>query len=275
MGLAPPPSPRRTQLADFLRTRRAAIPPDEPSARRRTPGLRREEVAARAGVGLSWYTWLEQGRDVSPSAPVLQAIARALELGPAEEDYLFLLTGVLRPDPLGAATVEPDEETRELVGALAPHIAFVLNPRFDVVAHNRGAELILGDLLAEPPERRNLLRWLFGRESDWDGMRDGWAETARANLLDFRAEYVRHLDDPSYVDLVAELEAGSRTFRPWWAEHGVRTTEPARKRIVHKRLGPLNLLLIQSQPAHQPALRLRVLVPTDDRTREVLAAATR
>ena len=276
MGPAPTPS-RRTQLADFLRAKRAAISPADiglpANGHRRTPGLRREEVAQRAGVGLSWYTWLEQARDITPSAQVLLALSRALELSPPEQAHLFVLAGVaLQPEP-GQPDSDVDEQTATLVHALLPHIAYVLSPRFDVLVHNRAAEVIMSDLVARPPHRRNLLLWLFDGQTDWGGGGPEWEATARANLLDFRTEYDRHPDDPSYQRLVDELTGRSELLRDWWAEHGVQPPEPVRKLIRHATLGPLNLLQSQSCLAHKPSLRLRMLVPADDRTRRLLAGA--
>ena len=277
VGPGPPPaaeaaSARRAELADFLRSRRAAVDPAtlgiEVGSRRRTPGLRREEVAQRAGVGLSWYTWLEQGRDVTPSAHVLQALGRALDLTPTELDHLYVLAGAGGPRP-----PEPvvDEATLALVEALSPYIAYVLDPCFDVVAHNRPTELIMPGLVTAPPGRRNLLRWLFAPETGW--RERAWEATARANLRDFRAEYARHPADPRYATLVAELSAASAHFRDWWAAHDVQALEPTHKHIPHPTLGTLHLLQSQSRPTHQPALRLRILVPADPTTRATLAAA--
>lgn len=282
MGLAPTPSvkaSRRTQLADFLKAKRAAISPADiglpEGGHRRTPGLRREEVAQRAGVGLSWYTWLEQARDITPSAQVLLALSRALELSPPEQAHLFLLAGVAGPEEPGLAEDEADEETAALVHALRPHIAYVLSPRFDVLVYNRAAEIIMADLISRPPHRRNLLLWLFDGQTDWGGRSQEWEATARANLMDFRTEYARHPDDPSYQRLVDELTGSSEVLRGWWAEHAVQAPEPVRKRIRHATLGPLNLLQSQSCLAHRPSLRLRMLVPADDRTRRILASADR
>ncbi|WP_432840479.1 hypothetical protein [Dactylosporangium sp. CA-092794] len=122
----------------------------------------------------------------------------------------------------------------------------------------------MGDLLTRPPRERNLLRWFF--DSSWDRGHESWAPTARANLQDFRTEYARHLDDPAYAALVDELTGRSETFRAWWDEHHVQVLEPAHKRIVHRRLGRLSLLATQTRPAHQPWLRLRILVAADERT---------
>jgi transcriptional regulator with XRE-family HTH domain len=270
VGPAPPPSAvRRQELADFLRTRRAAVRPADigladDGRRRRTPGLRREEVAQHAGVGVSWYTWLEQGRDVTPSPQVVDALARALRLTPAEHAHLFQLAGLSRP--AGDFPRAAPAELAEIVGGLLPHPAYLLGPRLDVLAHNAAAALVLHDLVAAP--RPNLLWWLFA--TDWSGV-DGWAETARANLADFRAEYARRPGEPSFADLVAALSAESATFREWWAAHDVRAMEPARKTIRHARLGALVVHQLQSVPAGHPELRLRILVPADDATRAALA----
>lgn len=273
MGLSPPPSARRSELADFLRTRRAALRPEDVGltpgdGRRRTPGLRREEVAQRSGVGLSWYTWLEQGRDVSPSAQVLLALARALELSPSERAHLFTLAGVAAPAPAETGPVSVDADTAALVRGLLPHIAFVLGPRFDVLAHNAAAGLIMSDLVLRP--RPNVLRWLFAGDG-WGGA--AWENTARANLGDFRTEFAQHPGDPAYVSLVDELSAGSPRFREWWAGHDVQAMEPAAKHIDHRDLGPLRLLSAQTRPAHAPWLRLRILVPADKATRNTIATA--
>jgi transcriptional regulator with XRE-family HTH domain len=277
VGLRPPPSEaRRAELADFLRTRRAALQPADVGlatpggGRRRTPGLRREEVAQRSGVGLSWYTWLEQGRDVSPSDQVLLALSRALELSPSEREHLFLLAGVAPPGPADGPV---DDETAALVEGLLPHLAFVLGPRFDVLVANRAAQIIMSGLVSGPPDERNMLLWVFG--DGWDQDSPAWRQTAQANLLDFRAEFARHPGDPAFVALVDRLTASSATFREWWARHDVQVLEPALKEINHRDLGPLRLLASQSRPTHAPWLRLRILVPADDRTRNAVASALR
>jgi transcriptional regulator with XRE-family HTH domain len=282
MGPAPPPSSgssaaaRRAQLAGFLKARRAAITPADVSlpvsGPRRTPGLRREEVAQRAGVGLSWYTWLEQARDITPSAQVLLALSRALELSAPEQAHLFLLAGVAGPEGPDRPENEVDEQTAALVHALLPHIAYVLSPRFDVLAHNRGAEIIMSDLFTAPPPQRNMLMYMFDGRVSWSQSAE-WEATARANLLDFRTEYDRHPDDRAYQQLIDDLSRRSDALRGWWAEHQVQVPEPVRKTILHATLGPLHLLQSQARLANQPSLRLRLLVPEDGRTRRVLAEA--
>src|SRR3954451_10846910 len=135
LGLAPPPT-RRDELADFLRLHREAISPASvglpASGRRRRPALRREELAGRAGVGLSWYTWLEQGRDITPSASVLDALARVLDLDGAERRHLFHLAGVPLPPRAEPYPHEAPEELAVVVAGLEPNPAYLLGPRTDV-----------------------------------------------------------------------------------------------------------------------------------------------
>jgi transcriptional regulator with XRE-family HTH domain len=245
----------------------------EAGLRRRTPGLRREEVAARAAVGVSWYTWLEQGRAVTPSVQVLEALGRALLLSPSEREHLFLLAGLAVPVAPGLIGVPLDDDTVVMVAGLAPHPAYVLGPRFDVLAHNQPAELILDDLLTWPPGRRNLLRWLFQREKDWVGMESTWRRTAHANLLDFRREYAGRENDPEFAELVDDLIRSSESFRSWWADHDVLALTSTVKQIPHRRVGPLRLRQLQSRPEHRPELRLRILVPDDDATRQALTGS--
>src|SRR5919198_2662167 len=144
LGLAPPPSTaRRTELADFLKHRRGLVTPDsvglEANGRRRTPGLRREEVAQLASVGLSWYTWLEQGRDIKPSAQVLDALARVLRLDGAERAHLFHLARVELPLPGEDYPREAPTELAAIVDELVPNPAYLIGPRTDVLAWNRAA----------------------------------------------------------------------------------------------------------------------------------------
>jgi transcriptional regulator with XRE-family HTH domain len=229
-------------------------------------------VAQLAGVGLSWYTWLEQGRDITPSAQVLLALSRTLHLSRSEQNHLFLLAEVAQPDSPGPSEAEVDEQTVALVNALEPHIAYVLSPRFDVLAHNRGAEMIMSDLFTAPPPQRNMLMYMFDGRVNWSRSAE-WEATARANLLDFRTEYDRHPDDPAYQQLIDDLSRRSDALRDWWAGHEVQAPEPVRKTIMHATLGPLHLLQSQARLTNQPSLRLRMLVPEDGRTRRVLAEA--
>jgi transcriptional regulator with XRE-family HTH domain len=271
MGVAPPRSDvRRDELADFLRTRRAAVTPEQvglpTGGRRRTPGLRREELAQLAGVGLSWYTWLEQGRDVRPSAQVLDALARALALDAAERAHLFHLARVELPLPEADYPREAPPELAVLVAALDPHPAWLINPRTDVLAWNRAATVAIADFDAMPPDRRNLLWWLFTNLRD----DDGWETTARNTLARFRAEHARRAGDPSFTELIDELTASSAHFAAWWTAHEVLEEQVGTKTAR----GGYRLHHLQTIPTSHPDLRLTLYAPADDATREALARAT-
>jgi PAS domain-containing protein len=272
VGLAPPPSEaRRAELVDFLRQRRAQVAPEsagiEPNGRRRTPGLRREEVAQLAGVGLSWYTWLEQGRDIKPSAQVLDALARVLELDAGERAHLFHLARVELPLSDAGYQHDAPPKLRALVDALVPHPAYLLDPRTDVLAWNKAAEGLLGVPAAAPDGRPNLLWWLF-TSSERRGTQ--WDDTARATLARFRAEHARRIGDPAFARLIDALERESERFRALWPEHEIRTGHLGVKQIDHPKLGALRLYHLQSIPTEDPDLRLTQFAPADDATRAAL-----
>ena len=275
MGAAPPPSARHAELTDFLRTRRAQVTPEqvglEANGRRRTPGLRREEVAQLAGVGLSWYTWLEQGRDIHPSAHVLDAIARVLALDAAERAHLFHLARVELPLPEGDYPRQASPELRAIVAGLVPHPAFVTGPRADLLAWNRPAVAVFTDFGAMPPEGRNLLRWLFADPAR-DHTAATWEDTAKHTLARFRAQHARRPDDPSFAALIEELSAASPEFRAWWPRHEVVAEQAGTKTIEGHALGTLRLHHLQSTPTSDPELRLTMYVPADAETRRILAS---
>jgi transcriptional regulator with XRE-family HTH domain len=273
VGAAPPPSARRVELTEFLRSRRARVTPEQVglqvNGRRRTPGLRREEVAQLAGVGLSWYTWLEQGRDIHPSAQVLDAIARVLALDAAERAHLFHLARVELPLPGGDYPREASPELHAIVAGLVPHPAFVTGPRTDVLAWNAPAVHILRDFGSVPIERRNLLWWLFADPTS-DRSSPAWEETAKHTLARFRAQHARRPDDPSFAALIAELSEASVEFRTWWPRHEVVTEQAGTKTIERPELGTLRLHHLQSTPTSDPELRLTIYVPADPETRRKL-----
>jgi len=179
-------APRRTRRV--LRHRREQTSPEsvglKGGGRRRTPGLRREEVSQLAGVGLSWYTWLEQGRDVTPSSGVIDALARVFDLGPHERAHLFHLAGASLPLPAGDYPTEAPPELRDVVIGLEPNPAYLLGPRADVLVWNAAAARFLGEPSRAPDGVRNILWWMF---TDRAPHGPTWDETARNTLARFRA----------------------------------------------------------------------------------------
>lgn len=268
MGVAPPPS-RHAELGEFLRLHRERRTPASvglvPEGRRRTPGLRREEVSQLAGVGLSWYTWLEQGRDVTPSPGVVDALARVLDLTTAERAHLFHLAGVPVPTAEGAYPQTAPPDLAAIVEGLLPSPAYLIGPRTDVLAWNAGATRIMGEPTAAPDGTPNMLWWMFTREDRITN--STWTTTVRQTLARFRAEHARRHGDPAFEALVAALHEESAWFRELWPRHEVLAAQLGTKVLDHPELGRLEIHHLQSIPTSDPDLRLAQYVPGDDATR--------
>lgn len=213
----------RNELAAFLRTRRERLSPDEfglpSSGRRRTPGLRREEVAALSGVGLTWYTWLEQGRDIGVSANFLDNLARVLKLDATERRHLFLLAHERPPAEPGKTWCVVPPLVQRLMHDLAPHAAYVLNLRWDVLAFNAAADDLFGFALHEPA-RRNLLWLLFTDPLLHERLSD-WNKQAPQMLSSFRRDFAKAAQEADIRELVDELEKVSPEFKQWWRQQEV------------------------------------------------------
>ena len=223
-------------LAQFLRARRARLDPADlglpVNGRRRTPGLRREEVAALAGLSVEYLTRLEQGRSSRPSTEVLDALARALRLDRAAHGHLRLLAGVAPPPSTGEPDVRPG--LLAAVDALAPSPAYLLTPRLDVVAATPAARALLGPVGEEPVP--NFPRWFF-LDPRSRTFHPDWATDA-ANCTAFLRSAVRpDYDDPALDALVAELTAASTDFRRWWDDYSVQPCSTGTKRFDHPVVG--------------------------------------
>ncbi|MGH6879945.1 MAG: helix-turn-helix transcriptional regulator [Hypericibacter sp.] len=236
------PSPELT-LGGFLRDRRERLSPGsgaEGLGRRRTPGLRREEVATRAGVSVTWYTWLEQGRGGPPSDEVLERLARALELDAAGREVLFLLAQN-RPPPLHPAPPPPVAPAlQRVLDALGTSPAIVKTPTWDIVAWNAAAAAVLADYAALPVPERNVLRLLFGTRAAHAKLPD-WEENARFAISVFRLDVARAGGSAEALALAAELQAASADFRRLWVENDLRSHWGGLKRLHHPLAGLLSL----------------------------------
>ncbi|MCM2570654.1 helix-turn-helix transcriptional regulator [Achromobacter xylosoxidans] len=213
----------RDDLAEFLRLRRERLSPAAvglpAGGRRRTPGLRREEVAALAGVGLAWYTWFEQGRNISVSATFLENLARVLKLDAAERRHLYLLAHQRPPAEPGRTWCTVPPQVRRLMDDLPTRPAYILNLRWDVVVWNAAAERVFG-FGAQPAGRRNLLWMLFVDPAMRELFVD-WAAQAPAMLSTFRRDFASASGAPDITELVDELERVAPDFKAWWREHDV------------------------------------------------------
>ncbi|WP_083467858.1 helix-turn-helix transcriptional regulator [Methylobacterium tarhaniae] len=259
------PVDQRRLLGAFLRTRREALapaslghPPGAP-ARRRTPGLRREEVAQLSGLSTTWYTWVEQGRDIALSAAALARLADALRLNPAERAYLFELTRRRDPAAPAAATV-PATAPPELLDALgaltAP--AYLLDRLWRARGWNEAAGRLFAPWFdsGEPC----LLRFVFLHEAARRFIQD-WEDRARRLLAEFRADTGHNPDDPAMDDLIRDLRRSSAEFAMFWNDHAVLAREGGLRMFDHPDDGRVCFEQVTLVPATQPDHKLVVLLP--------------
>lgn len=264
---------RRTELADFLRTRRERLTPDDvglPSGgRRRTPGLRREEVALLAGVGVTWYTWLEQGRDINASVQVLEAIARTLRMDSQERWHLFQLAGVTIVPPPSRCPGLPDGG-QDVLDQLDPFPAAIVSARYDLLGYNRAYNRMMGDLDAVEPGERNTL-WLFFTHPYMQGLCIGNRETAAAHLVGtMRASMAQHVDDPLWTGLVQRLREASEEFDAIWRRHDVVDRALPLKDFTSP-VGDLHLQVTRFEVGEHGDARMMVYSPRDAGTRARLS----
>jgi transcriptional regulator with XRE-family HTH domain len=235
----------RTELATFLRSRRERLRPSDvglptgAGSQRRTPGLRRQEVAQLAGMSVDYYVRLEQGRGPRPSRQILAALTRALMLTVDEREYLFRVVGENPPSVVGPSS-ELMPAIRFLLDSLRETPAYVVDAKYDVLAWNTMATHFIGDLGAYPVENRNMIRWMFSRPPD-DLI---WGDQAsrrftRATIADLRAAYARYPGDPGIESLVTELLGVSPLFADIWAAQEVEVRRGMVKRVDHPAAGPL------------------------------------
>lgn len=302
--LGPGPRPqtavmdRRTELNEFLRTRRARLQPQdvglpEYGGRRRVPGLRREELAQLAGVSVAYYIRLEQGRGGNVSTAVLDAIATALRLTPAERDHL---TNLARPAPRGVRPVvraggSPCSEAargrvrpalQQLIDTMENVPAYVIGRRLDIIGWNRLACALLGDFAALPPERRNLA-WQVFLDPTARALYEDWDAKAADVVGYLRRDAGRNPGDPAMAALIGELSLGSPEFRRLWAAHDVQDKGFGGKVLHHPLVGRLALayetltlpadpdqqvITYHAEPGSPSAAALRLLASRQEKTTE-------
>ncbi|MFJ2865658.1 helix-turn-helix domain-containing protein [Kitasatospora sp. NPDC087314] len=249
---------QRTELSEFLRSRRARLRPEDvglpgTTTRRRVPGLRREELAQLAGVSTAYYTRLEQGHGESVSAAVLDAIARVLRLSPAEREHLGRLTKPARRRPGRAVTrrqcVRP--ALQQLLDAMEGVPAYVIGRRLDVIGWNRLGTALLGDFAAMPPEQRNMAWHVFLDPAAHELYQD-WEGKATDVVGMLRLDAGRDPDDPRLASLIGELSLKSADFRRLWAAHGIQDKGHGTKQLHHPVVGRLSLQYETLRPAGEP-----------------------
>lgn len=247
-------SEQRRELAAFLRSRRERITPDQvglPSTgRRRTPGLRREEIALLAGMSATWYTYLEQGRDVRASYQVFDSLATALQLDRHERGHLLRLAGHTTPaDAEGPEVLAAEVAAVPLL--LQPHPAYIIDGLYDVLSHNQAADELFPRLTAAADRPANFARWVFLEPAARDVLVD-WEIEARGLLARLRTLAGRHPGDVRYTRLIDELNAGSPEVRTWWPQYDVQARHGGRKRLRRPGRGAVDYTYTAFHLAEQP-----------------------
>ncbi|WP_238649959.1 helix-turn-helix transcriptional regulator [Paenibacillus piscarius] len=273
-------SERRLALGNFLRQARSSISPDDvglsAGGRRRTQGLRREEVAQLASIGLSWYTRLEQGRDISPSVGVLESLASALKLTPNERRHLFLLSGESLPPQLAAAEEKISPYVQKMLDEFNPNPAYVIGRRYDFLAWNAAAEAVFTISRPSPPHDYNLM-WRQFTDPVWREGSEEWETVSRRIVAEFKTSRARYLEDMSFSQLIADLKNVSSDFTRMWQGHEAPSSLDGYKKLLHPALGVLEFEQINLQFPNDPDQRMMLYLPdtaTKARLKQNLLAST-
>ncbi|MEP7284404.1 MAG: helix-turn-helix transcriptional regulator [Chloroflexota bacterium] len=263
---------RHQELAEFLRIRRARLAPEKAGLsrgiRRRTPGLRREEVALLAGISPGWYTRLEQGRDINVSVQLLESLARVLQLEDNERTHLFLLA-LRQPPPVetfSPPTISPALQL--FLDQLGTIPVGVVDARFNSIARNRAHCAVFGLYEWQSERDRNIIWRIFTQPGPKD---PHWEDLARLCLAQFHAEYGRFVEDPWWAKQIAELSEISPEFRDLWARPDVLNVLDGRKSVDHPRVGELDFEFLLLQRVNFPDLRLLVYTPRSKETADKIA----
>jgi transcriptional regulator with XRE-family HTH domain len=270
------PDDNRKQLGAFLRARRESLDPKRLGlpriGRRRTPGLRREEVAMLANVGVTWYTWLEQGREVNPSQTVLLSVANALQCSPLETRHLFVLAGLTPPESTAATVCEGiSPGTRRMLDSLMPQPASIQKPSFDIVAWNDSFCRLMGiDFATLPDEDRNCI-YLYLTNETWRSRIEN-CDVLPTFVSYFRAAMAEHRGDPIWENKLARFFAASSEFEALWHQrYEVRGVENQVKNFHHPQLGRFSLQQMYWYSAPRNGSRLLVYLPMDAAGEQALA----
>lgn len=256
---------RRAELGAFLRARREQVVRSDhglpPVGRGRTVGLRREEVSYLSGVSVTWYTWLEQGRDINPSAQVMDAVARVLRLDEAGRRYVHSLAGLAPSAILDVpVTDELPVHVQHLLDALGTNPAFALTPNWRIAGWNAAYEELYPNVARIPPGERNLLRVVFTDPAVRVLLPD-WPETSRHFLGEFRSETAARLADPELGAFVELLRAESPEFREGWDRHDVRGFTTRERVFHHPSAGLVRYEHHQLRPSDAPGVQIVAYTP--------------
>jgi transcriptional regulator with XRE-family HTH domain len=265
-------------LGDFLRDRRTRLDPAAfgfKAGRRRTPGLRREEIAQRANISPTWYTWLEQGRGGAPSAHVLDRIAAGLMLTEPEREHLFILAFGHPPEARYKGHEGITPRLQHVLDAMPASAAIIKTATWDVVAWNAAAAVLLTDYSRLPAEQRNILRLMFS-DSSLRAVQEDWLSVARFAVGAFRADATRAGASAEIAQLVEELSRTSPEFEALWRDNDIAGHGEGVKRLRHPEIGPIELEFSTFAVEGRPDLNMMVFNPATpegaERIKSLIAA---
>ncbi|MGU3432089.1 helix-turn-helix transcriptional regulator [Actinomycetes bacterium M1A6_2h] len=269
-----------SELGDFLRARRGQLVRSELGlpmvGRTRTTGLRREEVSFLSGVSVTWYTWLEQGRDINPSRQVLDAVARTLQLTGPEHAYVLSLAGHSGPRTETMASDRAPDHVQRLLDAMADSPAFAIEPDWSISGWNRAYALLYPNIATAPTQDRNLLYLVFTDPYVRELLPD-WDIDSRRFMAEFRAEAGPRVSEPNFVGLVDRLRESSAEFRTWWTSHDIEGFTTRERLFHHPLVGDIRLEHHRLAPSDHPDLHLVIYTPVvgsdaADRLRRLLSS---
>lgn len=252
------------ELADFLKTRRAKILPSQvglsPATRRRTPGLRREEVAQLAGIGVTWYTWLEQGRPIHVSSQVIESLSRVLMLDREERTHLYLLAN--QPLPANPSeycgTVSPT--LQHVLDSLTHSPSLVMDQRWNIIAWNKAACLLFGEFSKMNARERNIV-WAMFTDKKYKHLLVDWSLHAKGLLGKFRLSCGQYIEDTWLVQFIEDLKTQSREFSQWWPLHEIQSPSEAYKQLNHPTVGLLDFEVCKFDVSDHSGLTLIIHTP--------------
>lgn len=256
---------RRLELADFLRTRRESLSPSqfqlpEGTKRRRTPGLRREEMAQVAGMSLTWYTKLEQGQEIQVSTQVLEGLSQALRLTVSERAHLYVLAREELPLPFHYHTQKISADLQATLDALNPLPAFIANERWDIIGWNQIASLVFTDYAALSDWERNVV-WIMFTHSEQRVLYEEWECWARYTMALFRASSAHNTNASWFLERRDRLMQASPEFRAWWQRHEVEEAYIGHKELNHPLVGTLALQSTTFLVGSDPHLKMLLYTP--------------
>lgn len=259
---------RYTELGDFLKTRRNKIKPEQLGfpigTRRRTPGLRREEVAQLAGIGLTWYTWLEQGREINVSDDVLDNLSRVYLLTEEERSHLYTLAN--KPLAKGKGRYQPVNDTlirvlEKFDVSYSP--AYIMDYHWNLVAWNKCAVAIFGDFSLLPAYERNVVYMMFCNQ-DYMALFDDWEFHAKGILARFHTTMAKHIDDPWFTGFIQDMKNKSDKFSEWWSLYDVNSMSDVVKELTHPLAGKLTFEFVSFDVSDNLNLKLLVHNPDEN-----------